>query len=98
MSQFFVKPQGTYRGMVCARLLTPEGRRVECAEQWIHRDYNRKVWGRYVSGSGESWWLDHSAVLDLKESAKGKRKPFSVEIEPISPPPSGAICAVKMGV
>jgi hypothetical protein len=92
---FLLQPMGTHKGTVLARLLMPDGRTlVECREQWLHRDHDRKIWGRYVAESGEAWWFDHSRVQELKETSKGKRKAFLVEIETIDPPPEGAICAV----
>jgi hypothetical protein len=86
MSQFLVKPQGTYRGMVCARLLTPEGRRVECAEQWIHRDYDHKIWGRYVTDkaieehqyTGAKFDKDMD-ILEIKRQVKEEIKALRVK-------------------
>jgi hypothetical protein len=96
--EFLLKPLGSSHGMVLAHLLTPDGQRVECCEQWLAPSGEKFVWGAYRSEStGEWFWFDHFKVLDLKKTAKGKRKPFPVEVEVIGPPPPGAILAVAHG-
>jgi hypothetical protein len=89
-----VVPLGTHEGRVYAKLETPGGERVQLKEQWVHHGYSGKVWGRYVSDSGEKWWFDRDEVDIATRSAKGKRKPFSVEITIDKPPPEGAVCAL----
>jgi hypothetical protein len=96
--KFLLKPLGTDHGMVLAQLLTLGGHRVELCEQWLPAAGNKFVWGAYhCSETGRWWWFDHSKVLELIKTAKGKRKPFEVEIKVIGPPPPDAILAVAHG-
>jgi len=93
--KLMVVPLGTRRGTVCSRLTTPDGERVELRDKWIARSGDRKVWARYFTSSGQTWWLDDDAVDAAGESSKGKRKPFAVEIDTTEPPPEDAICAMQ---
>jgi hypothetical protein len=90
-----VHPLGTHQRMVLTKLTLPNGARVEMLEQWIGPAGNDGLWGLYGTPAGGTWWLDRRELVRLENTAKGKRKPFPVQVPLTDPPPPDAVLATR---
>ena len=81
-----IRPYGTHKGMVCARLqhYGEDPVRTECyidgGDRQARKIHKKMVWPDITI------WVDSEKLHDLEQSAKGKRKAFSV-IPPVVDPP-----------
>ena len=80
--EYAIIPHGTYQGRVCSRLVR-YGVEPNVEAYWdrlTDTHYERLTW------PDETIWVRSDEIDRLKQSAKGKRKPFPVKITEVKPP------------
>lgn len=80
--EYAVIPQGTHHGRACSRLVRyGKDPKVEVFwDQLSKTHYERLTW------VDKTIWVKSDEIDRLKQSAKGKRKPFPVKITEVTPP------------